>query len=155
MDRRVKPGDDKKGRTRPHRQTALAALRARELRQAVGDLEVVGLVVDEDVLHDLEPGRLVEAAGGDRHARGALAVPEQAGAAMAAEAAAGHAGGIVPGEPAILAEGDVGHRRLAIEAEAAMLAAALAAMAGDDLAQPARHPIAHRAAQAAAGAASL
>jgi len=53
---------------------------------------------------------------------------------MASEAAAGHGGGIVPGEPAILPEGDVGYRRLAVEAEAAMLATALATVAGDELA---------------------
>src|SRR5882724_11447716 len=131
----------------------LAALRAAELRQAVGDLVVIGFVVDIDVPRDLEPGRLIEAAGGDRHARGAGAVPEQGGAAMPAEGAAGLGRGFVPGEPAAVLDRDLGYGRLAVEAEAAMLAPALAAMAGDDVAQPAGHLVAHSAAQATTGAA--
>src|SRR4030095_6384972 len=60
---------------------------ARRLRDAVSDLVVVALALDEEVPRVHEAGRQAENAGGDRDIVSADTFPEQAGAAITAEAA--------------------------------------------------------------------
>src|SRR5712692_2447207 len=105
------------------------------LRQPVADLVIVAAMRDEDVADGAQAGRRIEAAGGDRDDGAADAPPEQAGAALAAEAALGEAGGFVPAQPALRLEAQIGARRIGIGADMAVEAPALPTMAVHHVAQ--------------------
>src|SRR5690606_41775108 len=124
------------GRARPAaRPRAMSLPGLRELRHAVVDLVIVALVRAEDMDADLQPRRPVEGAGHDRGIVRAVALPEQRRAAGAAEAAAGRVARPVPGD--VLA---ALHRQPVVPdigggVVMAGLPPALAAMAGDNVAQ--------------------
>src|SRR5258708_10638118 len=90
---------------------------------------------DEDMADGAQTRGRVEAAGGNRRQIAADALPKQAGAALAAEAAMGEARRLVPAQATLLGEAKVGAGGSGIGADMAVKAPALAAMAIHHLAQ--------------------
>ena len=122
------------------------------LRQAGGDLVVAAGIRSIDMARDAQLAGIVQAAGGYRDAVAAVRIPEQAGAALRAEAAAGTGGRAVPTQlllsvkfQAVAGDGSVG-------ATVAVKAPALATVANNDALQGCpRRPVTYSAAQATPG----
>src|SRR5205085_10763812 len=100
------------------------------LGQAVGDLVIVALLADEDVHLQMRAGGRVEGAERDRGPVQMRRIPEQDGAAGAAEAAADLVGGLEPGDLVHALHGQFVARDVGRGPIVAGLAAALDAVAG-------------------------
>ena len=124
--------------------------------ELVSDGVVGRQIRDEDAPGQTEARRDVQRARRHGDVVAPVGPPEQAGPARAAEAAAGAVGGAVPFQAiAALEQLERVGRRCGVGAVVAVPAAALAAMAGDNLAQRGVQAVAHDAAEAAAGRTGL
>src|SRR5690606_11985956 len=119
------------------------------LRQSIEDFVEIALVCDIDMMTELQPGRLIDAAGHDRNRSAAISLPEQGRSAFGAESPSGFRGRTVPFQgAACVRQLEIADTRFSCSVKQARLAATLTAMAAYHFPKRPCDPERHRPAQA-------